>query len=51
MWCWRRVEGVSYRRMKDEVVHRIKEKRNILPTIKGRKANWIGHILRSNCLL
>ena len=29
----------------------MKEKRNILPTIKSRKAYWIGHILRRNCLL
>jgi hypothetical protein len=28
-----------------------KEERNILHTIKRRKANWIGHILRRNCLL
>jgi hypothetical protein len=27
------------------------EERNILHTIKGRKANWIGHILHRNCLL
>jgi hypothetical protein len=25
--------------------------RNILPEIRKRKANWIGHILRRNCLL
>jgi hypothetical protein len=25
--------------------------RNILDTIKRRKANWIGHILRRKCLL
>jgi len=24
---------------------------NILQTIKRRKANWIGHIFRINCLL
>jgi hypothetical protein len=29
----------------------VKEERNILHTMKGRKANWIGHILRRNCLL
>jgi hypothetical protein len=29
----------------------VKEDRNILHTIKGRKANWIGHILRRDCLL
>jgi hypothetical protein len=28
-----------------------KEERNIVHTIKRRKANWIGHILRRNCLL
>jgi hypothetical protein len=35
----------------DEVLHRVKEERNILHTIKRRKANWIGHILHRNCLL
>jgi hypothetical protein len=34
-----------------EVLPRVKEERNILQTIKRRKANWIGHILRRNCLL
>jgi hypothetical protein len=32
-------------------LHRVKEERNIVHTIKRRKANWIGHILRKNCLL
>jgi hypothetical protein len=31
--------------------HGVKEEINILHTIKGRKANWIGHILRRICLL
>jgi hypothetical protein len=35
----------------EEVLHRVKEERNILHTIKIRKANWIGHVLRRNCLL
>jgi hypothetical protein len=26
------------------------EERNILPTIKGRKANWMSHILHRKCL-
>ena len=30
---------------------RMKEERVILRTIKRRKADWIGHILCSNCLL
>jgi hypothetical protein len=35
----------------EEVLHRVKEERNILHTIKIRKANWIGQILHRNCLL
>jgi hypothetical protein len=35
----------------EEVLNRVKEKRNILQTIKRMKANWIGHILSRNCLL
>jgi hypothetical protein len=34
----------------EEVLQRV-EGRNILQTINRRKANWIGHILRRNCLL
>ena len=30
---------------------RVKEQRNILHEIRKRKANWIGHTLRINCLL
>jgi len=37
--------------VKDEVLHSIKEKRNILGTIKRRTANWIGHILQRNSVL
>jgi hypothetical protein len=32
-------------------LRKVKEERNILHAIKRRKANWIGHILRRNCLL
>ena len=35
----------------EEVLLRVKERRNILHEIRKRKANWIGHILRRNCLL
>jgi hypothetical protein len=34
-----------------EVLKRVKEERNFLHTVKQRNANWIGHILRRNCLL
>jgi hypothetical protein len=35
----------------EEVLPRIMEERKVLLTIKRRKANWIGHILRRNCRL
>jgi len=35
----------------EEVLLRANEQRNILHEISKRKANWIGHILRRNCLL
>jgi len=35
----------------EEVLLRVNEQRNILQEIRKRKANWIGHILRRNCLL
>jgi hypothetical protein len=35
----------------EEVIHRVKEERNIIRTVNSRKANWIGHILRRNCLM
>ena len=35
----------------EEVLLRVNEQRNILREIRKRKANWIGHILRRNCLL
>ena len=35
----------------EEVLLRVKEQRNILHEISKRKANWIDHILRRNCLL
>jgi hypothetical protein len=37
--------------VRNEVLLRVKEQRNILYEIRKRKANWIGHILRRNCLL
>ena len=35
----------------EEVLLRVNGQRNILYEIRKRKANWIGHILRINCLL
>jgi len=52
-WCWRRMEKISWtdRVRNEEVLIRVKEQGNILHEISKRKANWIGHILRRNCLL
>jgi hypothetical protein len=51
MWCWRRIEKISWtdRVRNEEVLRRVKE-RNILHRIKRRSANLIGNILRRNCL-
>jgi hypothetical protein len=35
----------------EKVLQGVGEEMNILQTIKRRKPNWIGHILRSNCRL
>jgi hypothetical protein len=53
MWCWRRMEKISWTDhvRNEEVLLRVSEQRNILHEIRKRKANWIGHILRRNCLL
>jgi hypothetical protein len=34
----------------EEVLLRVSEQRNILHEIRKRKANWIGNIMRRNCL-
>jgi hypothetical protein len=53
MWRWRRMEKISWMDHvnNEAVLHRVKEERDILHTIRRRKANWIGHILSRNCLL
>jgi len=37
--------------LRNGVLHRVKEDRKILPAIRRRKTNWIGQILRRNCIL
>jgi len=53
MWCWRRMEKIGWtdHMRNEDVLLRVKEQRNILHEIRKRNANWIGHILRRNCLL
>jgi hypothetical protein len=35
----------------EDILYRIKAKRNIIHKIKRRKVNWLDHILCMNCLL
>ena len=35
----------------EEVLHMVKEERNILHTVNRKKANWIVYALLRNCLL
>jgi hypothetical protein len=53
MWCRRRTEKISWtdHGRNEDVLLRVKDQRNILHEIPTRKANWIGHISRRNCLL
>jgi len=51
MWCWRRMEISWIGHVRNEVLHRVKEERNILHTMKRRKTNWICYMLHRNCLL
>jgi hypothetical protein len=52
MRCWIRMEKISWtdRVRNEEVLHGVKEERNIIHTVKRRKADWIGHILFRTCL-
>jgi hypothetical protein len=53
MWCWRRMEKIIWadRVRNEKVLHRVREERNIIHTIKRRNGKWFGHILRRNCLV
>jgi hypothetical protein len=51
LWYWRRMEISWPDHVRNEEILRVKELRNILREISKQKANWIGHILRRNCLL
>jgi len=51
MWCWGRMENISWTDVGNEEVLQTDKERNILQTVKRRKAKWNGHILHRNCLL
>jgi hypothetical protein len=37
--------------VRNNVLQGVREERNTVRTVNRRKVNWIGHILRGNCLL
>jgi len=51
--CWRTLGKISWTDhvRNEEVLHRVKEKRNILHTIKRWKTSWISHFLCRKCRL
>jgi hypothetical protein len=53
MWCWRRLEKIRWTDhvRNEDVLLSVNEQRNILYEIRKPKANWIGLILRRNCIL
>ena len=53
MWCWKRIEKIKWSEKvtNEQVLDRTGEKRTLLNNILRRKANWISHILRRNCIL
>ena len=50
-WCWKSTDKTSSIGRVRNVLHGVKEERNILYTIKTVKDNKIGIVLRRNCLL
>jgi hypothetical protein len=51
-WCWRRIQNIIWTdRARNEILHTVKEERNIIRTIKRKKDNCIGQTLRRNCHL
>jgi len=42
MWCWTRIGDINWTdRVKNEVLHRVEEDRNILHRMDRRKANGL----------
>uniref|UniRef100_A0A8D8R613 Craniofacial development protein 2 n=1 Tax=Cacopsylla melanoneura TaxID=428564 RepID=A0A8D8R613_9HEMI len=53
MWCFRRTLRITWcdKITNEEVLRRIKEKRQVIINLEIRRAAWIGHILRHEGLL
>jgi hypothetical protein len=52
MWCWRRKEMIGWTHcVKNEILHRVKEKRNVLNKYLGKKGRPAGLETTFGCLL
>src|SRR6476469_6602766 len=53
MWVWRRMEKVSWtdKRSKEQVLNSMNEKSSLVKTIRDRKKNLIGHVVRGDGLM
>ncbi len=52
MWLWRRLMKISWTEKKSnaEVLQLVREERSLVKTIRDRKKQWIGHIMRHDNL-
>ena len=53
MWIWRRMEKISWTRKitNEEVLERVGIDRQLINTLRKRKKNWRGRVLRGDGLL
>src|SRR6476619_4728755 len=53
MWVWRRMGKVSWmdKRINEQVLSAMNEKRSLIKTICDRKKNWIGHVVKGDGLM
>jgi hypothetical protein len=52
VWCWRRMKKFGWTDcVRNEVLQRVKDERNIVHTVTNTKPNWIGHILCRKCFM
>ena len=53
MWIWCKMEKISWTAhvSNEEISSLVQKQRSLVHVIKQRQANWIGHVLRHDCLL
>src|SRR6476469_4061355 len=53
MWVWRKMGKVSWmdKRTNEQILSSMNEKRSLIKTIRDRKKNWIGHVVRGDGLM